>query len=110
MKKHLILFSYFIILFGVNLQFAFAQTGGEVAGEEPEPEQVIKLEELIIQLEPLKVFTILRSEADLPPIDFIGTFKEEFLSPGRKIFRLEKADFEPIIPSDLEKMLAKERK
>jgi hypothetical protein len=79
-------------------------------GEKEEPEQVIKLEELIIELEPIKVFTIPRMEADLPPIDFLGRFRTGFLKPEQSIFKLREEDLKPVKVKDVQKMLAKERK
>lgn len=75
-----------------------------------EPEQVVKLEELIIEIEPLKVFIVPRMEAELPPIDFAGIFRSEFLQPSPEFFILKPEDMEPIKTSKDRKIFAKNRK
>ena len=77
--------------------------------ESDEPEQVLKLEELIIELDPLKVFTIPRMEAELPPVDFVGVFRSSHMKPHYSVFSLEESDMKPVIVADFSKMLAKER-
>ena len=81
----------------------------EVGEEEAPPEQVIKLEELIIELEPLKVFTIPRMEAELPPIDFVGIFRTERIKPDYRIFILKPSHLDPAKIEDFSVLLAKER-
>ncbi len=80
------------------------------AGEEPsEPEQVIKLEEIKIELEPIKVFTIPRMEGDLPPVDFIGVFREWIRVPDCNVLALNPQDLEALKIEDYSSLLAKKR-
>ena len=81
----------------------------EVGQEEAEPEQVIKVEELIIELEPLKVFTIPHMDGDLPPVDFTGIFRREHLIPDFKLFLLDEADLAVVPVKDFSNLLAKKR-
>ena len=81
----------------------------ESSSDDAEPEQVLKLEELIIELDPLKVFTIPRMEAEIPPVDFVGVFRTGHMPPHYSHFILEESDMQPIVVSDFSKMLAKDR-
>lgn len=101
-------FIYCLLFLPVIAAPLFAQNV-ELGEEEAPPEQVIKLEELIIQLDPLKVFTIPRMEADLPPIDFVGIFRTERIRPDYKIFILKPSDLDPAKIEDFSVLLAKER-
>jgi len=81
----------------------------EVGQEEAEPEQVIKVEELIIELEPLKVFTIPHMEGELPPVDFVGIFRQDHLNPDYRLFILDETDLAVIPVKDFSQLLAKKR-
>lgn len=107
MDKHKLLTA---LVFLLCLAFPLIAQDVEVGQEESaEPEQVLKLEELIIELDPLKVFTIPRMEAELPPVDFVGVFRSGHMRPYYSVFLLDESDMKPVIVADFSKMLAKER-
>jgi len=98
------------LIFLLCLTFPLIAQDVDVSEEQSdEPEQVLKLEELIIELDPLKVFTIPRMEAELPPVDFVGIFSGGHMKPHYSVFFLDESDMKPAIVSDFSKMLAKER-
>ena len=74
------------------------------------PEEVMKLEELIIEVQALKVFSIPRMDAELPPIDFTGLFNNEYLAPSLRFFDIEKENIMPSRVISQKKIFDKERK
>jgi hypothetical protein len=103
--------SIFIIVIALSSYVLplFAQEVDTTAVEGEETQQVIKLEEIVIELEPIKVFTIPRMDAELPPIDFVGVFRYGHLNPDCQFFKLLDDDMRANKVSDFPKMLAKER-
>ena len=110
--------SLIVLLIGFCPVDSYAQVidVGEEIQEEPEtppqesPEEVMKLEELIIEVEALKVFVIPRMEAELPPIDFTGLFKTEYLVPSLAFFEPKATDIKAYKQPLRKKILDKERK
>ena len=115
---------YLLIIFLSLLITGFCSNGtlaqiidvGEEIVEEPEepaeegPEEVMKLEELIIEVEALKVFSIPRMDAELPPIDFTGLFKNEYIEPSLSFFKPKNVDIKHYKVAIRKKILDKERK
>lgn len=102
-----------LLVFGISVGLTFAQdVDSESPQAEPEkqPQEVLKIEEVIIEIPAMKVFTIPRMEAELPPVDFVGIYKSGILPPDPAIFYLLEEDLMPIKIDDYEKILAKERK
>ncbi len=108
----------FVLLIGFCHVDAYSQVidVGEEIEEEPEappeesPEEVMRLEELVIEVEALKVFVIPRMEAELPPIDFTGLFKTEYLEPSLTFFEPKESDVKAYKLPLRKKILDKERK
>lgn len=92
------LFGVFVsltVLF-VFSQFAFSQAidlEDETRAEEPQ--EVIKLGPIMIELEPIKIFIIPRMGAELPYIDFTSIYLRDFNQPASDIFKLREEDIEP---------------
>ncbi|MBL7191806.1 hypothetical protein ISS30_08920 [bacterium] len=106
-KIKVIFFTCLLMILFITLQ-AEAQEIDRMETSEEEPEQVIRLEEIVIELEPFKIFTFPRAEYDLPPIDFVGVYLQEFNRPSAWLFMLRKDDTTPGI-LDFSGIFAKER-